>query len=72
MQYWKKLKTGTEADCVSTKYLMKNGKQGNLTTYFTDYAMLWVNKTQYRNGQKAAPTFSLRMVTLESLRTTEA
>ena len=56
----------------STKYLLKYGRQEDLTTYLFDYAMLTINKIQKRNGIKAASYSSPRKVTFESLKTTEA
>ena len=38
----------------STKYLPKYGRQGNLMTYFFDYATLSIKKTQLSKGEKAA------------------
>ena len=52
---------------------LKYGKQENLTTYFFDYAMPYINKTQYKkkNGPKAASS-PWRKVTSELIGTTEA
>ena len=47
---------------------LKYGRQGNLITYFLDYATLSINKTQERNGWKAASSSSPGKMTLESLR----
>ena len=41
----------------SMKYLQKFQKQENLATYFFNYAILCIIKTQRRNGQKAASSF---------------
>ena len=70
MQYWKKLKT--EKLPTLTKYLMKFGRQDNLTTYFSNNTTQSINKAQQRNGQKAVSSPSLKKATLDSLRTTEA
>ena len=55
----------------STKYLQKYGRQGNLITYFFNFATSYMNKMQSRNGQNDASCPSVRKVTLESPRTTE-
>ena len=57
---------------VSMNYLRKYGRQGNLMTYFLGFAMLFINRIQKEDGQKAASSPSPRKVTSESLRTTEA
>ena len=47
----------------SAKYFLKFWRQENLTPYFSDYAMLSINKTQQRNGRKTSPFPSPRKVT---------
>ena len=58
----------------STKYPQNYGRQGNLMTYFFDFATPSVNGMQERerDGQKAVSSPSLEMVTSKSPRTTEA
>ena len=45
---------------ISTKYLQRFGRNENLTTYFSEYAILSIIKIQLRNGRKAASSPSLR------------
>ena len=47
----KKLKA--EKLLASTKYLLKFGRQENLTTCFFDYLKQFINKTRLKNEQKS-------------------
>ena len=51
---------------------MKNGKQGYFTTYFFDYAMLCLKKSNREMNKCPHLTFNPRKAASESLRTTEA
>ena len=67
-----KKKTATKTQPDLRKYFLKYDRQGNLTKYVLDYAMLCINKAQQRNGRKTAPPSSRRKVITESQRTTTA
>ena len=49
-EYLKKLKT--EKLQASTKCTQKYGRQGNLMTYYFDFATPYINRIQYRDGKK--------------------
>ena len=51
-------KINAEKQLALMKYFLKCGNQENLTTYFFDYSVLCINKTQRRNARKAAFTLS--------------